>query len=80
MKKWKKYIIILVIVIIGGIVLGIYNVRSLYFFNENNKISNGKTDVIEHIKSIENTTERTKKIDFFVDKNIITRQEADELY
>lgn len=75
-----KFIKIFIIVIAIAIVLGIYNVITSYLFQKDNIIKNGKAEVIEHIKSIDNTAERKKQIDFSVQENIITSQDADELY
>ena len=40
----------------------------------------GKTTVIESIKKIDNAEERKNKIDFSVQHNILTQEEANELY
>ena len=76
----KKITIIVIIIIILAILLGIYNIMSTYLIRKDGKTSNGKGDVINHIKSIEDDDKRKKQIDFAVKGNIITQKEADELY
>ena len=39
-----------------------------------------KKDLITHLKSIEDVNERKNQIDFSVQQNIITQEEANELY
>lgn len=79
-KKKKITIILLIVIIIIAIVLGTYKVCSVYLFKLDNTIGDGKNQVIERIKAVEDFEERKKQIDFSVQQNIITQQEADELY
>ena len=44
------------------------------------KIGYAVKDLIESIKKTENAEERKNKIDFSVEHNILTQQEANELY
>lgn len=82
--KSKKVIIgiilaILVIVAIGfGIFKATYNED--YLYNQEGIVVDGKKELIESIKKMENTEERKKKIDFCVEHNILTWEEANELY
>lgn len=75
----KKKIIIAIVFIIG-LVLGGYKIATSYLFNSDGKIIDGKVEVIEHLKSIEDKNERKKQIDFSVEQNIITQNEANDLY
>ena len=80
----KKVIIgiilaMLVIVAIGfGIFRAIYNED--YLYDQDGIVVDGKKDLIESIKKTENAEERKNKIDFSVEYNILTQQEANELY
>lgn len=80
----KKAIIIIILVILVvvaagfGIFKATYN--GIYLYNENGTITDGKSGLINHLKSIEDTNERKNQIDFSVQQNIITQQEANELY
>lgn len=80
----KKIIIVvmLVILIIGAISFGIFKAthNENYLYNEDGTIVDGKKELINHLKSIEEANERKKQIDFSVQQNIITIQEANELY
>ena len=80
----KKVIIsiILVVLIIVAIGFGIFKAthNEDYLYNENGTIIDGKSELINHLKSIEDAKERKNQIDFSVQQNIITQQEANELY
>lgn len=74
-RKW-----IIVIIVLLGIVFASIKIYNSYIFNEDGTLSDGKTELIEHLKSIEDKEERKKQIDFSVESNIITKQEANKLY
>ena len=77
----KKYIIIAIsIIIIIAVLFGIYKIASSYLFENGTEIRDGKLELIEHIKSIEDDEERKNQIDYNVEQNLITQQEANELY
>lgn len=78
MMKNKKIIIVVIIVL--AILLGAFKICSSYLFNNNNGITDGKTELINHLKSIEDKEERKHQIDYSVEQNIITQKEANELY
>lgn len=80
MKNKKILIISLIIIIICAIGFGVYKVRDSYLFNEDGTISDAHAELIEHLKSIENKEERKKQVDFSLEYNIITQEEANELY
>lgn len=75
-------IIILVILVIVAIGFGVFKAthNENYLYNQDGTITDGKSELINHLKSIEDTNERKKQIDFSVQQNIITQQEANELY
>ena len=71
--------VILVIVAIGfGIFKATHNEE--YLYNQGGTVVDGKKDLIESIKKIENAEERKNKIDFSLEHNILTQQEVNELY
>ena len=80
----KKAIIciILVILVIVAIGFGIFKAthNENYLYNQDGTISNAKSELINHLKSIEDTNERRNQIDFSIQQNIITQEEANELY
>ena len=79
MNKKKKIIIAILIIILIAIIFGVYKIATSYLFSSNGKITDGKAEVIEHLKSIEDENERKKQIDYSIEKNIITQEEADNL-
>lgn len=80
MDKKKKTIIAVLIIILIAMIFGGYKIATSYLYTSNGKITDGKIEVIEHLKSIEDESERKKQIDFSVEKNIITQDEANSLY
>ena len=78
--KNKKIIIALVIIILVSIIFGVYKVRTSYLFNEDGTITDGQSELINHLKSIENKEERWEQINFSLEQNIINEEQANELY
>ncbi len=83
----KKMIVILSIVIlliIVGIVIYFAmikpNNQPTLVDKDGSKISTGKQDLIQHLKETENAESRKDQIDFAVEQNLITQEEANELY
>ena len=83
-KNNKKAIIIaiLVILVVVAIGFGIFKAThdENYLYNEDGTIIDGKSELVNHLKAIEDSNERKKQIDFSVEHNIITQEEANELY
>ena len=84
MMNNKKAIIgiILIVLVIVAIIFGIFKAthNENYLYNQDGTIPNGKGALINHLKSIEDTNERKNQIDFSLQQNIITQEEANELY
>ncbi len=77
----KKYLIIAIsIIILVAIIYGIYIVLTSYLFNEDWTIPNGHDALIETIKNTSDTERRKKSIDDALSFNLITPEEANELY
>ncbi len=84
MKSKKFFIIGAIIIIIGvGIIIG-YNIIRInlgnFLFSQSGEIVDGHKDLMEHLKNIEDKEERKKQIDFSLQQNMITQEEANELY
>lgn len=80
-KKTILFIILIILVLVAigfGIFKATHNEN--YLYNEKGTITDGKSDLINHLNSIEDKNERKNQIDFSVQQNIITQQEANELY
>ena len=80
MKNKRNVIIAIAIIIIVAIGFGIFKISTSYLFNENEKIEDGHTQLINHIKGIENDVERKNQIDYSLSQNLINQAEAKELY
>ena len=80
MKDKKNVIIVITIIIIVAIGFGIFKISTSYLFNENGKIEDGHTQLINHIKSIEDEAERKNQINYRLSQNLINQAEANELY
>ena len=81
MKNKKVLIIAIIFIIICVIGIGTYTVLTSYLFNEDGTIaSDGHVDLINHLKSIEDKDERKNAIDFSVENNLISQEEANEIY
>ncbi len=81
MEKNKKILIIFIVIIVCiAIAFGIHRFISTTVFNADFSIPNGKAELIEALKSINNVEERKERIDFFVQYNAITQEEANQLY
>ena len=79
----KKYIIIgVIVVIVVAVLFGGYKIATSFMFKENGlEIYNkAHTDLIEHIKSVDDDNERKNQIEYCIEKNLITQQEANQLY
>lgn len=81
-NKKAIIIVILVILVVVAIGFGIFKAThdENYLYNEDGTIIDGKSELVNHLKSIEDLDERKKQIDFSVEQNIITQEEANELY
>ena len=80
----KKILIIIAVVLllVCAVVFGIYKAthNEDYLYDSNGNIIDGREELIEHLKGIEDVEERKKQIDFSVESNIITQEEANNLY
>ena len=81
-NKKTIIIVILVILVVCAIGFGIFKEthNENYLYNQDGTITDGKSELINHIKSIEDVNERKNQIDYSVQQNILTQQEANELY
>lgn len=80
MKKNKIFIIIFIVLLVIAIACGVYYAISSYIFNSDNTITDSKSELIEHLKGIENTEERKYHIDTALEYNLITQEDANTLY
>lgn len=82
MKNRKLVCFIVVIIILIAVIVGIYKAKynSNYLYNEDGTISDGHQEIINRIRATENDEKRKEQIDFFLNCNRITQEEANELY
>ncbi|MGN1330667.1 MAG: hypothetical protein ACI4VN_04970 [Clostridia bacterium] len=72
--------IIIVAIILGGIgYYSYYKEKSLHLFTADGKEVDGKQELIDHLKSIENPNEKEKQVLYSVESKIITPGEAEEI-
>ena len=80
----KKIIVLIAVIVllVCAVVFGIYKAthNENYMYDSNGNIVDGREELIEHLRDIEDAEERKKQIDFSVESNIITQGEANELY
>lgn len=77
-----SFFIIFTILIILAVGFGIFKAThdENYIYNKDGTIPDAKSELINHLQSIENSDERKTQIDFSVEHNFINQQEANELY
>lgn len=82
MKNKKIIIIALIILLVCAVGFGIYKATHSedYLYNQDGTISDGHSDLLEHLREIEDKEERKKQVDFSLQSNMITQEEANELY
>lgn len=80
MKNKKLLIISVIVIILVAIIFGTYKIYSSYLFNQDGIITDEHQELIEHLKNIENKDERKNQIDFSVEYNLISQEEANTLY
>ena len=82
MKNKKIIKLVLIILVICAVGFGIFKARynPNYLYNQDGTIADEHQELIKHLKSIEDAEERKKQVDFSVEQNIITPEEASQLY
>lgn len=80
MRNKKIIIIGIIIIILGAFLFGIYKISASYLFHQDGTIADGHADLINHLRNLEDPEERAKQIDFALESNIITKEEANLLY
>lgn len=82
MKNKKIIIIALVILVVCAVAFGVYKATHSedYLYNEDGTITDGHAELLNHLREIEDKDERKKQVDFSLQSNIITPEEANELY
>lgn len=80
MKNKKIIITIIICTIILAILFATFKIYSSYMFNDNGTLSDAHSKLVEHLQNVEDKEERKKQIDFSLEQNMITQEEANELY
>ncbi len=82
MKNKKVFIVFIIILAIGAIAFGIFKAshHENYLYNQDGTISDGHADLIEHLKNVEDPIKRRNQVDFSLEQNLITQEEANGLY
>ena len=83
MKNKKIVIVFIIIVIIVAIITGIIKIMASYAFKgslkQEIKIDDGDNKLINHLNKIENNEEKKEKVQWYLEANKITEQEAKEI-
>lgn len=79
-SKANTFLLISFILIISLIFIGVIKYHKDFLFMEDGTIQNSHYELINHLKAIENNLERKKQIDFSLEHNLITLEEATDLY
>lgn len=77
----KKTTIAIVVILIVIAILGIigYYVLSTNLWTADGKVEDGKAELIEHIKNMEDQKGKEESVQMLLDDNKITQKEADEI-
>ena len=83
MKKDKTIIIFIIIIIIVAVLSGICKIMTSYMIEEDykkeTKIEDGGNDLIKYLNKIENEEERKERVEWYLEANKITEEEAKEI-
>lgn len=77
-KTTITIIVILTAVAVLG-VLGYYVLSTNMWTTDGNVATDGHTEMIEDLKNIEDPQKKEDKVNFFLNSNAITQEEADEI-
>lgn len=81
MKNKKIVLIIVIILVISAIAFAIYEFYTTHLIDINGKLlPDAHEELINHIKNIENNQSKHNMINFFLESNLITQEEANNLY
>lgn len=80
MKNKKVLIFGIIVIILVGVGFCVVNILSSNLFNKDGSIVDGHKELIQHLRSIENQTEKSEQINYCINQNLITQNEADKLY
>lgn len=75
----KGLIVIFVLLLLCAVGFGVYYYGSSYLFSEDGTVSDGHQDLINHLQEMDDEEEKNKQIDFSLQQNLITEEEANEL-
>ena len=77
----KKTTIAIMVILIVIALLGVagYYILSTNLWTEDGKIEDGKTEIIEHIRNMEDPKAKEESVQLLLDSNKITQKEADEI-
>lgn len=80
MKNKKLVIIFIVIVIIAGVLAGIYKIMTSYIFNTKDmKIEHEEEKLVERLKSTKEYEIKEEQVKLFLEAGEITEEEAKEI-
>ena len=77
----KKTTIAIIVILIVASILGVagYYILSTNLWTADGRIEDGHAEAINHLKNIEDSQEKENQVNFFLNSNKITQEDADEI-
>lgn len=77
---YKKYLVFIIFVIIFiAIVIGVNISNNSYIYQEDGTIQDSNGELVNHLRDINNIEEKKNQVQFFLEYNLLTNEEAEEL-
>lgn len=77
---YKKYMVFIIFIIICiAIVIGVNISNNTYIYQEDGTIQDSNGELVNHLKDINNIEEKKNQVQFFLEYNLLTNEEAKEL-
>lgn len=76
----KRYMILVILIIIFiAIIIGIKISNNSYIYEEDGTIQDSHGELIDHLKNLNNIEEKRNQVQFFLEYNLLTNEEAEEI-
>lgn len=79
-KKFIMVLLIIIALVIFSTILYFSLAKPTLVNNDGSITSTGKDDLMAHLREVENIESRKNQIDFALESNLITQEEANSLY
>lgn len=76
----KRYmVLVILIIILIAILIGIKISNNSYIYEEDGKIQDSHKELVEHLKNLNNIDDKKNQVQFFLEYNLLTDEEAEEI-